>query len=150
MHGGHYFVKLDLYCTAEGAAVQKMTAQLGMLQPLLAGVTGAFHHLSLQWVTLHKGVAKLGYIVTSLLSGVVQEGYCTATEQQETEGGQSTLAATLFAACRWRIIGIRFMLARNIAYQMHIAAEGGCILTVSSSQPHPELIPGIIDKCLLS
>lgn len=64
-----------------------MVAQLGMLQPLLVGVTGAFHHLSLQWLTLHKGVAKLGYIVTSLLSGVVQEGYCTATEQQETEAG---------------------------------------------------------------
>ena len=81
-------VELKLFCTAE-AVVQKMVAQLGMLQPLLVGVTGAFHHLSLHWLTLHKGVAKLGYIVTSLLSGLVQEGYCTATEQQETEGGEA-------------------------------------------------------------
>lgn len=78
-------------CCAGDAVLQSMVAQLGELQPLLAGVTAAFHHLSLQWLTLHKGVAKLGYIVTSLLSGVIQEGYCTATEQQETEGGEITL-----------------------------------------------------------
>ena len=78
-------------CCAGADALQSMAAQLGEVRPLLAGVTAAFHHLSLQWLTLHKGVAKLGYIVTSLLSGVIQEGYCTATEQQETEGGEITL-----------------------------------------------------------
>lgn len=72
-----------------------MVGQMVALQPLLAGVTGAFQHLSLQWLTLHKGVAKLGYIVTSLLSGVVQEGYCTATEQAETEGGEVDCNALL-------------------------------------------------------
>lgn len=66
----------------------RMVAKAGALQPLLAGVAAAFKCLSLQWLTLHKGVAKLGYIVTSLLSGVVQEGYCTATEQEGGEGGE--------------------------------------------------------------
>lgn len=66
-----------------------MLGTLSMLQPLLAGVTATFRRLTLQLLELHKGVAKLGYIVTSLLSGVMQEGYCTATESEESEAGQS-------------------------------------------------------------
>ena len=70
-------------------AVKDMLGTLSMLQPLLAGVTATFRRLTLQLLELHKGVAKLGYIVTSLLSGVMQEGYCTATESEESEAGQS-------------------------------------------------------------
>lgn len=66
-----------------------MLGMLSMLRPLLAGVAATFRRLSLQLLHLHKGVAKLGYIVTSLLSGVMQEGYCTASETEETEAGMS-------------------------------------------------------------
>ena len=66
-----------------------MLGMLSMLRPLLAGVAATFRRLSLQLLQLHKGVAKLGYIVTSLLSGVMQEGYCTASEAEDTEAGMS-------------------------------------------------------------
>ena len=64
-----------------------MLGTLSMLQPLLAGVSATCRCLSLHLLDLHKGVAKLGYIVTSLLSRVIQEGYCTATESEEAEAG---------------------------------------------------------------
>lgn len=64
-----------------------MLGMLGMLQPLLTGVAATFRRLGLQLLQLHKGVAKLGYVVTSLLSGVMQEGYCTASESEEAEAG---------------------------------------------------------------
>ena len=67
--------------------VKQMLGMLSMLRPLLAGVAATFRRLSLQLLHLHKGVAKLGYIVTSLLSGVMQEGYCTASETEDTEAG---------------------------------------------------------------
>lgn len=73
---------------ADEGVVRGMVGQVGALQPLVAGMTGAFHRLALQWLALHKGVAKLGYIVTSLLSGVIQEGYCTASEEQEAQAGE--------------------------------------------------------------
>lgn len=71
-----------------GAHIQNMLGMLSMVQPLVSGVAAAFRQLSLQFLTLHKAVAKLGYIVTSLLSGVMQEGFCTATESEETEAGR--------------------------------------------------------------
>jgi len=70
-----------------GAHVGTMLGTLSMVQPLVSGVAAAFRQLGLQYLTLHKAVAKLGYIVTSLLSGVMQEGFCTATESEETEAG---------------------------------------------------------------
>lgn len=69
--------------------VKHMLGMLSMLRPLLAGVAATFRRLSLQLLQLHKGIAKLGYIVTSLLSGVMQEGYCTASEAEDTEAGVS-------------------------------------------------------------
>ncbi len=71
-----------------GAHVGNMLGMLSMVQPLVSGVAAAFRQLGLQFLTLHKAVAKLGYIVTSLLSGVMQEGFCTATESEETEAGR--------------------------------------------------------------
>ncbi len=65
-----------------------MLGTLSMVQPLVSGVAAAFRQLGLQFLTLHKAIAKLGYIVTSLLSGVMQEGFCTATESEETEAGR--------------------------------------------------------------
>lgn len=72
-----------------------MLGMLSMLQPLLVGVAATFRRLSLQLLHLHKAVAKLGYIVTSLLSGVMQEGYCTASETDDTEAGKSSLVTPL-------------------------------------------------------
>lgn len=72
-----------------------MLGMLSMLQPLLVGVAATFRRLSLQLLHLHKGVAKLGYIVTSLLSGVMQEGYCTASETEDTEAGKPPLITPL-------------------------------------------------------
>ncbi|KAL0049173.1 hypothetical protein WJX82_008148 [Trebouxia sp. C0006] len=71
-----------------GAHIQNMLGMLSMVQPLVSGVAAAFRQLGLQFLTLHKAVAKLGYIVTSLLSGVMQEGFCTATESEESEAGE--------------------------------------------------------------
>ncbi len=71
-----------------GALIENMLGMLSMVQPLVSGVAAAFRQLGLQFLTLHKAVAKLGYIVTSLLSGVTQEGFCTATESEETEAGR--------------------------------------------------------------
>ena len=71
-----------------GTHVGNMLGMLSMVQPLVSGVAAAFRQLGLQFLTLHKAVAKLGYIVTSLLSGVMQEGFCTATESEETEAGR--------------------------------------------------------------
>ena len=61
---------------------------LGMLQPLVSGVAATLRQVGLQYLALHKAVAKLGYIVTSLLSGVMQEGFCTATEAEDSEAGE--------------------------------------------------------------
>ncbi|KAA6426067.1 MAG: hypothetical protein FRX49_03919, partial [Trebouxia sp. A1-2] len=71
-----------------GAHIENMLGMLSMVQPLVSGVAAAFRQLGLQFLTLHKAVAKLGYIVTSLLSGVMQDGFCTATESEETEAGE--------------------------------------------------------------
>ena len=76
-----------------------MLCMLGMLQPLLAGVTGSFRQLSLQLLSLHKATAKLGYIVTSLLSGVMQEGFCTANESEEGAAGAHCLRLITCALC---------------------------------------------------
>ena len=74
---------------AGAEAIQAMLGMLSMLQPLVSGVAATFQQLGLQYLFLHKAVAKLGYIVTSLLSGVMQEGFCTATESEESEAGTS-------------------------------------------------------------
>ncbi|KAL0028971.1 hypothetical protein WJX77_009058 [Trebouxia sp. C0004] len=71
-----------------GAHVGNMLGMLSQVQPLVSGVAAAFRQLGLQYLTLHKAVAKLGYIATSLLSGVMQEGFCTATQSEETEAGE--------------------------------------------------------------
>lgn len=90
-----------------GAHIENMLGMLSMVQPLVSGVAAAFRQLGLQFLTLHKAVAKLGYIVTSLLSGVMQDGFCTATESEETEAGRhlqqpNALFVSLGAFCRLR------------------------------------------------
>lgn len=72
---------------AGAGAVQSMLSMLGTLQPLVTGILGSFRQLSLRHLALHKAVTKLGYIVTSLLSGVMQEGFCTAAESEEGAAG---------------------------------------------------------------
>ena len=95
MHGNASFCSqgsdshMSYLSLAGTETVKQMLCMLSMLRPLLAGVAATFRRLSLQLLRLHKGVAKLGYIVTSLLSGVMQEGYCTASEAEGTEAGVS-------------------------------------------------------------
>ena len=36
----------------------------------------------------HKATAKLGYIATSIFAGLLQEGFCTAEEAEEGDGGK--------------------------------------------------------------
>lgn len=71
---------------------------LGMLQPLVSGVAATLRQVGLQYLTLHKAVAKLGYIVTSLLSGVMQEGFCTATEAEDSEAGEELVHLAVVTA----------------------------------------------------
>ena len=72
---------------AGAAAIQGMLGMLSMLRPLVDGIAGSFRQLSLHYLSLHKAVTKLSYIVTSLLSGVLDEGFCTATETDEAAAG---------------------------------------------------------------
>ncbi|KAK9809153.1 hypothetical protein WJX72_010301 [[Myrmecia] bisecta] len=63
--------------------VMGMVRLLGTLRPLLSMLRAGYQRLGLEYLALHKSVAKLGYVVSSLLGGVIQEGFCTA---EETEG----------------------------------------------------------------
>ena len=58
--------------------------------PLLELAAAALKHDALQLLTLHRATAKLGFIVTALLAGVVQEGFCTPPEA--ADGALSRLA----------------------------------------------------------
>ena len=67
--------------------------QLSELAPLLSEMALAHRRLALQYLGLHKATAKLGYVATSLLAGVVAAGFCTA-DAQETSGNGDTRQAT--------------------------------------------------------
>ena len=77
---------------------------LGMLQPLVSGVAATLRQVGLQYLALHKAVAKLGYIVTSLLSGVMQEGFCTATEAEDSEAGEKWVQLAVVTAESARLV----------------------------------------------
>ncbi len=55
------------------------------LAPLLSGMAAAHRRLALQYLSLHKATAKLGYITTSLLAGVIASGFCTADTREAAE-----------------------------------------------------------------
>ena len=60
-----------------------MIGSLGTLQPLLSLAGSSLRLLALQYLFLHRDTAKLGYITTSLMAGLVREGFCIS---QEAEG----------------------------------------------------------------
>ena len=83
---------------AQGAgASQQVAAAAAGVAPLLGLLLSALRQLGLQYLAVHKAVAKLCYITASLFSGLVQEGFCMP---EGTEGEYSTgaLADKLRAA----------------------------------------------------
>lgn len=75
---------------AAAAADAHATTDLGplaaALEPLLQGVMGSCRGLVGSFVALHKSTVKTAYVVTSLLSGVIQEGFCIPPDAGEGEG----------------------------------------------------------------
>lgn len=63
-----------------------MASLLASVAPLLEMSSLAHQELTLRYLTLHKATAKLSYIASSLLGGVIQEGFCTVREGEEAEG----------------------------------------------------------------
>ena len=86
--------------------------QLTELAPMLSGMAAAHHRLALQYLNLHKATAKLGYVTTSLLAGVIASGFCTADSREATEGGDSRcrgnfpITAFFHCAKTWSLVCI--------------------------------------------
>ena len=58
-------------------------ASLAATAPLLELAAAALQRAALQLLPLHRATAKLGFVVTALLAGVVQEGFCAPPETAE-------------------------------------------------------------------
>jgi hypothetical protein len=56
---------------------------LAATAPLLELAAAALQRVALQLLPLHRATAKLGFVATALLTGVVQEGFCTPPETAE-------------------------------------------------------------------
>ena len=70
-----------------GASWCAAAAQVaGRVSALLDPIAQSCQLLLRDYLALHKATCKFGYILTNLLSGVVQEGFCTPPESQEGEG----------------------------------------------------------------
>ena len=66
-----------------------MLTQAASLQRMLQFVSMAHRSLASRHLALHKATAKLCFVSTALLAGVVQQGFCTAPEtSEETEAGE--------------------------------------------------------------
>ena len=61
---------------------------LAATAPLLELAAAALQRLALQLLPLHRATAKLGFVATALLAGVVQEGFCTPPDTAEGASGQ--------------------------------------------------------------
>ena len=79
---------LDHGCAGVHAAA-RVASQLTLLAPLVSEMAAAHRRLSLQYLALHKATAKLGYITTSLLAGVIASGFCTVQPTEEAGDGDS-------------------------------------------------------------
>ncbi|GMH33343.1 hypothetical protein BSKO_01177 [Bryopsis sp. KO-2023] len=67
----------------------KMARMLRTVSPALSIVRAAFAREILRMVWLHKKVAKLAYITTSLFLGLVRDGFCTQEESEDDgKGGE--------------------------------------------------------------
>ena len=78
---------------------QRLAAAAAGLTPLLGLLLGALRQLGLQYLALHKAVAKLCYITASLFAGLVQEGFCMPEATEGVCCGWEPLRAR-GAACR--------------------------------------------------
>ena len=67
-----------------------MIGSLGALQPLLSLAGSSLRLLALRYLSLHRDTAKLGYITTSLMAGLVREGFCIS-EEAEGDGQEGEL-----------------------------------------------------------
>ena len=70
--------------------MRHMIGSLGTLQPLLSLAGSSLRLLALQYLSLHRDTAKLGYITTSLMAGLVREGFCIS-EEAEGDGQEGEL-----------------------------------------------------------
>ena len=59
--------------------------KLQQLKGLLSISCTALESLAVQYLCLHKGTAKLGFIATSIFAGLLQEGFCTTEEGEGKE-----------------------------------------------------------------
>lgn len=66
-----------------------MAAQSAALAPLLGMAAGALQAVGARYLALHKALAKLGYVASSLFVGLMQEGFCTTeASEEEAVGGE--------------------------------------------------------------
>ena len=56
--------------------VKAEASALAAAAPLVDLVAAGLQRLGLQLLPLHRATSKLGHVVTSLLAGLVQEGFC--------------------------------------------------------------------------
>ena len=77
------------YCCA-GLLIRHMIGSLRALQPLLSLAGSSLRLLALQYLSLHRDTAKLGYITVSLMAGLVREGFCIS-EEAEGDGQEGEL-----------------------------------------------------------
>jgi len=64
--------------------------RIQQLRGLLSIVLAALRGLIMQCLYCHKATAKLGYVATSIFAGIMQEGFCTAEETEDGDGGQNS------------------------------------------------------------
>ena len=65
-----------------------MARAAARVAPLLVLAAGALQRLAAaQLLPLHKATAKLGYVAGSIFVGLLEEGFCTAEEEGDAEGG---------------------------------------------------------------
>ena len=70
---------------AGSALARIQAAQAAALAPLLSLAAAAVQRTGLAALGLAKASAKLGYVATALLAGVVEQGFCTASEEAAGE-----------------------------------------------------------------
>ena len=74
-------------------------SDLASAAPLLELAAAALQRVALQLLPLHRATAKLGFVATALLAGVVQEGFCTPPEIAEGVRTSYLLGFNVFKRC---------------------------------------------------
>lgn len=72
---------------------------LAAAAPLVELAAAGLQRVGLQLLPLHRATAKLGHIVSSLMAGLVQEGFCTPPDAADGErAAASPLTSALCTA----------------------------------------------------